>query len=604
MSSPAALRQEPLAILQARRRHLEALRRLGSHPSRQTIADALRTAAEVKSLDGRLGGRAAPGPLIGPAAAVDPTARAELTNLLERVRVLLELDGLALLLPTADGTLAGPRAPAEPEGARPARRGARPRSSLLGIPLLSDDVVIGVLQTEVRYPRRFTWRIVRLLEMAAECLTLVVRQSQRGDESESIAEELGLPSDDEAILARAAALMVPDLADGGVVALRRADGALGEAAIVHVDAVAAALLRGAAPASLDWLTGVVETGRSLLRSEISDRDLAAATRHAAGRASLRALRLTSCMAVPLVVGDRIAGAVLLVSGSGRRRLGVEDLAAAEAVARRVARAAEKARRFRDVQQALRDQNELLLSSAHDLKNLVTPVQVRVDTLRAEATRVGSPERENLAQGLARIELALRRLDRLADDFIDVAGAQGGQSNDLHPSPVDLVVAASEAAAEWQQTTSRHRLRLSASTPTLVGWWDPSRLARLLDNLVQNAIKYSPEGGDIDVEVERLLERGREWALLRVRDHGLGIPLEEQRHVFAPFRRGANVAMIKGSGIGLTAVRQIVEQHRGSVAVDSTPGLGSTFTVRLPISGAEPSPTPGRFGHLVPAESEA
>src|SRR5205814_1175541 len=152
----------------------------------------------------------------------------------------------------------------------------------------------------------------------------------------------------------------------------------------------------------------------LLRTEISDEDLAAATRNPSRRADLYALHLTSCIAVPLVVGDRVAGAVLLVSGSAERRFGLEELAAAEAMARRVARAAEKARRFREVQQTLREQNELLLSSAHDLKNLVTPVQVRVDTLRAEATRVGSPERENLAQGLARIELALRRLDRLAD----------------------------------------------------------------------------------------------------------------------------------------------------------------------------------------------
>src|SRR2546425_2663556 len=197
MSSPAALRPEPLAILQARRRHLEALRQLGSHPSRQTIADAMQTAAELKSQDGRLRGGAAPGPVIGPMTAVDRATRVELTNLLERVRVLLELDGLALLLPTADGTLAGLHAPADPESARPARRGARSRSSRLGIPLLSGDVVIGVLQTEVRYPRRFTWRIVRLLEMAGECLALVVRQSQQGDETESIAEELGLPNEDE-----------------------------------------------------------------------------------------------------------------------------------------------------------------------------------------------------------------------------------------------------------------------------------------------------------------------------------------------------------------------------------------------------------------------
>src|SRR5881397_2222659 len=103
MSPLAELRQEPLAILQARRRHLAALRQLGSHPSRQTIADARRTAAELKSPGGRPGGAGAPVPVIYAAAAVERAARAELTRLLDRVRVLLELDGLSLLLPTADG---------------------------------------------------------------------------------------------------------------------------------------------------------------------------------------------------------------------------------------------------------------------------------------------------------------------------------------------------------------------------------------------------------------------------------------------------------------------------------------------------------------------
>ena len=177
MSPLAELRQEPLAIMQARRRHLAALRQLGSHATRQTIAEALRTAAELKSPGSRPGGPAAPLPTIGPAVAVD--GRAELTRLLDRVRVLLELDGLTLLLPTADGQLAGLHAPVEAETARPARRGARARSSVIGIPLLADDAVIGVLQTEVRYPRRFTWRIVRLVEMATECLTMAVRRSHR-----------------------------------------------------------------------------------------------------------------------------------------------------------------------------------------------------------------------------------------------------------------------------------------------------------------------------------------------------------------------------------------------------------------------------------------
>jgi signal transduction histidine kinase len=115
-------------------------------------------------------------------------------------------------------------------------------------------------------------------------------------------------------------------------------------------------------------------------------------------------------------------------------------------------------------------------------------------------------------------------------------------------------------------------------------WDAVRLARVLDNLVGNAIKYSPEGGPIVVTISReTTAAGTRWAVLSVRDQGVGIPPSDLPHVFERFYRGRNItAEIAGTGIGLASARQIVEQHTGTISVESHAGQGSTFTVRLPL----------------------
>jgi signal transduction histidine kinase len=102
---------------------------------------------------------------------------------------------------------------------------------------------------------------------------------------------------------------------------------------------------------------------------------------------------------------------------------------------------------------------------------------------------------------------------------------------------------------------------------------------VLTNLLQNAIKYSPAGGEILVTVQR----EDDSAVLGVRDHGLGIPAADQPHIFERFRRGANVrGSIGGTGIGLAGVRSLVESHGGTVGFESQEGSGSTFRVRLPL----------------------
>jgi signal transduction histidine kinase len=104
---------------------------------------------------------------------------------------------------------------------------------------------------------------------------------------------------------------------------------------------------------------------------------------------------------------------------------------------------------------------------------------------------------------------------------------------------------------------------------------------VLDNLLGNAIKYTPDGGVITVIVVRDDDETGHWAVLSVRDPGVGIPAEDVERIFERCQRAGNVGLIRGSGVGLATARQIVAQHGGSISVESVEGGGSTFTIRLP-----------------------
>jgi signal transduction histidine kinase len=124
------------------------------------------------------------------------------------------------------------------------------------------------------------------------------------------------------------------------------------------------------------------------------------------------------------------------------------------------------------------------------------------------------------------------------------------------------------------------LCVTASQSEVIGTWDEVRLGRVIDNLLDNAIKYSPRGGAIEV----VIEVDGSDAVLSVKDRGEGIPQVDLPHIFERFRRGGNVeGRIPGTGIGLAGVHRIVEQHTGSMSVQSEVGQGTTFTIRLPLA---------------------
>ena len=235
----------------------------------------------------------------------------------------------------------------------------------------------------------------------------------------------------------------------------------------------------------------------------------------------------------------------------------------------------------------RQKEEFLTVAAHDLNNPLTAIMGTAQLLRRSAARPGGPDPGQLAAGLAAIEAAASRMARLVANLLDLAQPQAGHPLELARGPTDLVALVRQAVAAQQAGTERHRLRVESGEAALVGAWDAARLERVLGNLLGNAIKYSPDGGEIAVTVAREVDAAGAWALVIVRDNGLGIPAGDLSRVFERFHRGANVAgRIGGTGIGLAAARQVIEQHGGQVAVTSREGVGTTVTVRLPLPAGE------------------
>ena len=238
--------------------------------------------------------------------------------------------------------------------------------------------------------------------------------------------------------------------------------------------------------------------------------------------------------------------------------------------------AEAERLAGELRHAVSTRDDFLASAAHDLRNPLAAIRGSADLLERTAAR-GEVPRERLDAGIGHIQAASRRIAGMLDAFLDLAQLEHGRPLELRKELQDVAPLAREVAAQWQQASTRHRVHLAAPEE-LVALVDGPRLQRVMDNLVGNAVKYSPDGGDIDLD----LREAQNQVVFSVRDAGIGIPPSEVESVFERFRRGSNVAgRFSGTGIGLAGVRQVVEQHGGSIEVKSALGSGSTFTVRVP-----------------------
>jgi signal transduction histidine kinase len=234
--------------------------------------------------------------------------------------------------------------------------------------------------------------------------------------------------------------------------------------------------------------------------------------------------------------------------------------------------------------ALQARDELLGVISHDLRSPLTTVRGMAQLLIRQITGGRPLAPEELLERLTGIEATARRMGELLDELLDATRLQAGHTLELNRAPTDLVALAQRAIDERRAALNRHNICLTTDEPAVIGDWDTTRLARVISNLLDNAIKYSPDEGAIVVTIARTEAERQRWAELSVQDHGIGIPATDLPHVFERFFRGTNVAgRIRGTGIGLAGAHQIVEQHGGTLSVESREGAGSTFTVRLPLN---------------------
>ncbi len=290
---------------------------------------------------------------------------------------------------------------------------------------------------------------------------------------------------------------------------------------------------------------------------------------------------------PIRDGDGgVTGAAVIardVTNMKRQQAQLEALLSKERVARADAEAAREAlavqnERLRELDR-LKDDFISLVS--HELRTPLTSIQGYLELLLdGGAGELGSEQ----ARFLTVVDRNSRRLMQLVGDLLFMAQVEAGKLA-LDLDEVDLTEVINECLEAARPTADERQLELVAEIqeiPTMLG--DRSRLAQVLDNLVSNALKFTPHSGSVSVRVST----DGDDALVEIVDTGVGIPAGEQERLFERFFRSSNATeqAIPGTGLGLTIAKTIVERHEGSITIESVEGAGTTVRVRLPVRHTE------------------
>jgi len=323
------------------------------------------------------------------------------------------------------------------------------------------------------------------------------------------------------------------------------------------------------------LEEVIERGATVYRRDIADERYPE-------EAGLLALGVRSRVLAPLQLGSRSIGALALsrTQPDGFRK---EEIDLLTLLGRLVATAVQNLRTY-EAERATGEELRRLSSLRADFVSLVShelrsPMAAVIGSARTLQQRWRELRPEQREAFLAVIADETTRLAALVGDVLDTSRIEAGTFS-YHFSDVDLaeVVRDSVAAAELGQDEVRLTAALAPSLPGVRG--DADRLRQLVDNLISNAIKYSDSGGEVMVEARA----GDGEVIVRVRDAGPGILSEHHGQIFEKFGRVTGSAK-PGTGLGLFLSRSFAEAHGGSLAVESRPGEGATFTLRLPVSPA-------------------
>ena len=229
-------------------------------------------------------------------------------------------------------------------------------------------------------------------------------------------------------------------------------------------------------------------------------------------------------------------------------------------------------------------DEFFSMAAHELRTPLTAIKGYVQILSRQLANAPDPI---VPKALATVRDQGNRMERLINELLDVARIESRQL-DFRYRETDIIELIEQITGEVQRSTPRHTLQLHHGGNAIIGHWDRDRLAQVLDNLLSNAVKYSPDGGTIEVAIERAELTDGQEVTIRIADQGLGIPAEQIPRLFARFARVRDGRHFQqsGLGLGLYITKEIIDSHGGTIDVHSALGEGTTFVITLPLQ-----PTP-------------
>jgi PAS domain S-box-containing protein len=291
--------------------------------------------------------------------------------------------------------------------------------------------------------------------------------------------------------------------------------------------------------------------------------------------------VSSLMMAPLEHRRHVFGHITLMRDTGGAPYTAEDEALLEDLAHRAAQAIENARLYGEAQAAVAARDEFLSIASHELRTPLTALRLALENMRRVASReaiekLPAPYVERV---LVTAERQGQRLEKLVSGLLDVSRIHMGRL-ELDVEEVELGAAVQEALGAVEDEAAQSGSEIRVQGEPVRGFWDRLRISQVVTNLLANAVKY---GSGKLVEVD-FFPRG-DRAVLRVRDHGIGIDPSDQPQIFERFERAVSSRNYGGLGLGLYIVKRLVDLLGGSVLVASEVGTGSTFTVALPLTTA-------------------
>ena len=218
--------------------------------------------------------------------------------------------------------------------------------------------------------------------------------------------------------------------------------------------------------------------------------------------------------------------------------------------------------------------QFLSMVCHQLR---TPLNIISFCNSLVAEEIDKHSKEKIESLLENIEKAIAQISQMLDDTLLFAQAESAKIN-FDPKPLDLVKFCHNLVEELHMSMSEKRINFVSKVELINAFFDPKLLDYILNNILGNAIKYSPKNSRIDF----IINYQEKYIIFKVKDQGIGIPITDQKRLFEAFYRGSNIGNIPGNGLGLSIIKTLVDLHGGQVNLESEVDKGTTITVMLPL----------------------